>query len=237
MIQKAIRFIITLLVVSVSSVISIQAQGNELTREQLQDFTRISGTIFTIPGTETIGSPYLNDDYYSGYVMINPRTRSETLSLRYNIETNEVEYLKGDAVYILEGSEINGFVIKGEDANIEFKNGYRTDIKGVNTNTLMRVVYDGNVKLLVNYTAKLNEDLANYSSATKTNKYQTFKKYFLVTSGGNFHEINNPKEDILSVLSNKRDALERFIVNNDLNLDYEKDIRTLMLYYDEIMRM
>lgn len=237
MTQKTITFIITLLLVSVSLVSSLQAQGNELTREQLQDFTRVSGTIFTISGTETIGSPYLNDDFYKGYVMINPRTRSESLNLRYNIETNEVEYLKDGDVYVLKGSEISGFVIKGEDANIEFKNGYRTDIKGVNANTIMRVVYDGDVELLVNYTAKLNDDLAKYSSATKTNKYKTFKKYFLVTSDGNFHEVDNPREDILSVLSNKRDLLERFYVNNDLNLDYEKDIRTLLSYYDEISRM
>ena len=237
MIKKITLFITATLLISSMAITSSFSQGNELTREQLQDFTRVSGRIMTMPNTNTIGSPYLNEDFYRGYVMINPRTKSETLNLRYNIEENEVEYIKDGDVFILEGSEISGFVLIGEDKNIEFKNGFRTDVKGINMNTIMRSVFDGNVKLLVNYRSVLNEDLARYSSATKTNKYEVFKNYYLVTSGDIFHEVKDPKEDILKALSSKRETLERFINNNDLDLDYEKDIVTLLSYYEEISRM
>jgi hypothetical protein len=213
------------------------AQGNELTREQLQDFTRFNGAIFVKSSTSTIGSPYLNDDFYKGYVMLNERSRSETLNLRYNIETNEVEYLKDGDVYLLRGGEISGFIFTAEDGNIEFKNGFRPGIKDVNRNTLMRSVYDGNVKMLVHYKVRLQEDLAKYSSANTTNKYRTFKQYYLVTDDGEFHEIDKPTKDIFDVLSSQRSTLERFTENNDLNLDYEKDIITLLSYYDEISRM
>lgn len=235
MLKQTNIIIHTILLVLTFCISSAKSQNNELSREQLQDFTRISGTIFTKSGTNTIGSPYLNDDFFSGFVMLSERTRSEELNLRFNIEKNEVEYLKEGDIYVLSGSEIRGFTILAEDANITFKNGFNTkNIKGVNSNTIFRTVYEGNVKFVVNYKANLQEDIASYSSATKTNKYRVFKKYYLINSRGKFHEINSPKEDLLDLFSEKRESLESFIKNENLNLDYEKDIVALLNYYDKL---
>lgn len=234
MLKQAIIIIHTILLVLTFCISSAKSQNNELSREQLQDFTRISGTIFTKSGTNTIGSPYLNDDFFSGFVMLSERTRSEELNLRFNIEKNEVEYLKGGEIYVLNGSEIRGFTILAEDANITFKNGFNTTIKGVDSGTFLRTVYEGNVKFVVNYSANLQEDIASYSSATKTNKYRVFKKYYLINSEGKFREIKSPREDFLDLFSENRELLESFIKNENLNLDYEKDIVALIKYNDKL---
>lgn len=210
----------------------VYSQDTEVSREQLQNLTNLSRTLITKSATETIGSPYLSDDFIKGHIMLNENSRSETTGLRYNMETNQVEFLRDGEVFITEAKDIYGFKLYAEDARITFRNGYKTNTKGIDSNTLLRTVYKGDVKLLVHYKATLHEDIATYATATKKNKYNISKNYYLVTEDGEFHKIENPKSDILGILDKQKHKLEDFVNKNDLDLNYENDIIRLLKYYE-----
>lgn len=213
------------------------AQGNQITRQQLQDMTKVSGSLMTKSATETIGTPYLSDDFIQGHILMNEKARTESTGIRYNIEKNEVEFLRDKEIFIIDEENLSGFKLYGEGGDILFKNGYQTDIEKINSNTLLRVVYEGDVKLVVNYRANLLRDLSTYATATNKNMYNVYKNYYLVTENGKFHRVESPENDILKIFSDLKTELANFIEENSLELKHEDQIVRLLKFYEKISRI
>lgn len=211
---------------------TVFAQVNQITREQLQDMTKVSGSLMTKSVTETIGSPYLSEDFLQGHILMNEKARTESTGIRYNIEKNEVEFLSDEEIFIMDAKNLSGFKLYGEGDDIVFKNGYQTDVEKINLNTLLRVVYEGDVKLVVNYRVNLIKDITSYATATKTNRYNVYKNYYLVTEDGKFHRGESPENDILKVFSDHKTELAKFLEEYNLELNHENQIVRLIKFYE-----
>lgn len=228
---KIVLFSSLILVLTFQNVFS---QGTELKREQLQGFTNAYGTLFTKEATTTIGSPYLSNDFLNGRIMLNKRSQSEIAPLRYNMEINQLEFLRDEEIFVVDSKNIHGFKLINEQKNVVFRNGFKSNAKSINSNTLLRVVYDGKTKLVVHYKAKLIRDVATYGSATKENRYTVSKTYYLALKNKKLREINSFEKDLFKILKDHQRELEQYAQKNSLEFDKEKELIDFLKYYDEI---
>lgn len=182
--------------------------------------------------TETEGTPYFTIKWLKGKIIVKNSKKTRELPVRYNMANNTVEYKRKGKRFIVKASKIEGFIILTDKKNIVFKNGYSLENDGVNSSTLMRVVYGGSIKLLAHHEAELKEDLANYGSATKKNAYHKDIDYYLVVGNGSAIEIKLEKDDILDALEGKNATLIDFASKNNLDFADEKDVRRIIRYYD-----
>lgn len=207
------------------------AQNKELTKEEVSDLT--SSRITTKSSTETTGSAYLNDDFLKGKIMLANGKETAEMFIRYDMENDNVQFLRDKEIYATKSKKLDGFKIFADPHNILFKNGFSTDIKDINPNTLLRVAYDGKVKLLVQHKAILREDIASYGSATKKNKYDVYKYYFIVTKDGRFHQFEKT-DDFLKALPEHNNQIIEYASSNDLDFSNEQDLKKILQYYDTL---
>lgn len=209
-------------------------EDTDITTTELLEYLSDSGVVRTRTSRAVKGSPYFNTDWLKGHVMINEKATTETIYLRYNMENNTVEFTRDNKIYALSPNKIDGFIIYTQTQDIIFRNGFQTNDDDIKPSTLVRVVYDGNIKLLAHHTSSLKKNLATYGSATKRDEYVSDTDFYLVNSDGTFNEIRLRRRDILRTLSDKEDELKEFARANNLDYDEEPELIKILAHYDRI---
>lgn len=211
------------------------SQSKDITREEISEFGSFSGMVTTKNATEVTGSPYLTEKFLKGQILINKRTPTKTLYLRFNIHKNQVEFLRNGEIMVTDPKKIYGFrVIPKQGDPILFQKGFQIDDENVTKNSMLRVVRDGKVKFLAHHTSILNEDLASYGTATKKNKYQSFVDYFINTGNGTFEKTKISKKSILEILSDQKEKLVQFAAAEDLTFENEQDLIKILDEYEKL---
>lgn len=218
------------LILSLSFAASAQTDFN---KSDLQDVGELDDVLRTMKKTEVIGSPYLNPSFLKGEVLIRENVSTKPTYIRLNTEKNTVEFIRNEQIMQVDSKKIVGFRLYAEDGDLVFKNGFNTDVKGVNSDTFMRVLHDGKVKFLGHHKARLQEDLASYGDATQTDKYVKTLTYYIVMPNGDFEEVKLNKESILSVVPSKNEV-ETYANSNALMFDNEDDVAAILKGLDNI---
>lgn len=233
--KKLIILLLPFMVLSVypETVFSQQGQVKDIEREDLEDLGN-SEVMRTKQATETQGSPYLNPTFLRGEAIINGGATTQALYLRLDTEKNNVEILRNDEIQILDINKIEGFRIFTSEEDVLFKNGFKSDDHDIKRRTLLRVMYDGITKFVAHHHASLKEDLPSYGSATQKNAYVSFMNYYIITPDGTFNEVELNQDEILSVLSDQRQELQKIANNNDWSFDNENDVQELVAEYDKL---
>jgi hypothetical protein len=191
--------------------------------------------IITFRSTKYIGSPYLTK-FQQGYVTLKGNKKSELLLLRYNEWKNNVQFLRDKKIYMIPAKKLSGFIIKTTDGNMTFKNGFKTDQKHINQNTLLWVIYNGNIKLLAYFASTLQKNIVTYGTATKKNKFVNHTYYYLRTPNGTFHNVKLKKKDILHALPDHKKDVKSYAKKNHLGFKSKKDLQKILAYYDHIQK-
>jgi hypothetical protein len=214
--------------------VSVQAQPETMSREDLNGLSS-SKVIRVVSTTEYNGSPYLTPDWQKGHVMMNELAKSQVLMMRYNAHKNHVEYFEDDAVFMISPDRIAGFVIYTNDGDIVFKNGFESEEHDINRATLMRVIYDGSIKLLQHHKVLLKDGMQTYGSATNNKRFVEDNEYYFVDREGKFHEVKRLREkDILRLLDDKKDELKKYAKAQKLDFDKEDDLKILLKHYESL---
>jgi len=228
-----------LLVVLICNISAAQNQ-NQITKQDLRDITglnRNTKVFVTKSSTQTIGSPYLNPNFYKGHMIIKG-TKTKPTFIRYNIYNNEVEFLRNGDIFVTDAKKIDGFKFYTSNGGILFRSGFKNKKYNITPEQFLRIIYNNEVLLVSESSASLIEDLASYGNATKQNKYQAFEKYYLVTSGGEYKKINVSKFKIEGIESESQSELNtkinKFIQKNDLDVsDNNDDLIKLAKFYEK----
>lgn len=224
-------FFTSLLLVLFVSTTALSQQVKDIEREDLQDLGE-SEIMRTKQATETKGTPYLNTKFLKGEAIIKGGATTRPMYLRLNTETNTVEIVRNKKVQALNTKKIEGFRIFTSEDDILFKNGFNNDVKGIDKLTFLRIIYDGNTKLVAHHYSKLKEDLPSYGSATKQNAYVSFLNYYVVDNG-EFHKLKLNEDSIMEALSSHKDQLKTIAQQNELSLDNEDDVVMLLKKFDQ----
>lgn len=222
-----------LLLIQPGTAFSQNDQVKQIEREDLEELGT-ANVMRTMKATETQGTPYLNPKFLKGEAIINGGATTQTLYLRLNTETNTVEVARNDQVQALDTKKIEGFRIFTQEEDVLFRNGFNADVKDINRDTFLRIINNGNTKLVAHHKATLKENLASYGSATQQNKYVSFLNYYIVTPDGKFHKVKLNEKDILDVLSDKKSELQSIASSKELSFEDEDDVQTLLKEYNSM---
>lgn len=213
----------------------LYAQNGAVMRNELRNISRAMNNagIITLNATKYIGTPYFNK-WQQGYVIIKGNKKSRPVMLRYNMWKNNVQFIKNKKIYIIPAKKMLGFVLKTNHGKLIFKNGFQTDKDDINQNTLLQVIYNGNVKLLAQHTSSLLRNISTYGTAVTKNKFDNDTHYYLQTSDKTFHKVKLNKDDILKALPNSNKKIVDYANNNNLSFDNKADLKKILSHYDRI---
>lgn len=220
------------LILSVS--IPTQAQDKAIFDVDQLGKNAIENVLYTFQTEKIKGSPYMNDHWVQGHVIIDENTKSGTVYLRFNSYQNQVEFARDEQAFAINSSRIDGFVMYASDGQINFRNGFKSEEHDIDPSTLLRVVQDGKVDFLCHHKTKLKEEVPAYGSATKKNEFKSDRDYYIVDSSGTFHKIKKLKEKhVLKALGDKKKELRQFAESNNLDFSEESDIARIVAYYNK----
>lgn len=230
------KYLFSIILIGAIYILPAFAQGTaDLTTEEWREF--LSGDVVrTKTAVRTKGSPYLGPDWSKGHVLLNKRAKSETLFLRYNMEKNEVEFLRDEKIYVMDSKKISGFTILTRDGQINFRNNFNIKSDEINKTTLLRVVYGGPTKLLAHHSASLKEDLAAYGMASQLNEYVRGVDYYILSGTDHtFHEVALKRTAIIKLFNDKKTEVDEYARNKGLNFEEEPDLVKIISHYDQLV--
>lgn len=199
----------------------------------LQDWARQPRVLADRPNVDIEGSPFYNEEWITGHVQINEETRSGPVKLRYSSYTNEVLFRENGKVMALPPNALTGFTLIDGDRRIEFRNGFQSNRHDVSSDRLMRIIHDGDVKLIAKEYTYLHKDKDPFTGRME---YDFLPKtdFFLITADGTYHKVDLKEKDILKALGNHKEQLRQYAEANDFDFDDESDLSRLLARYEEI---
>lgn len=228
----SILFVLTFVLFSISNAQTSSFNDGEL--NQISE-SLSSNFIISKQSRDIKGDPYLNPDFTSGNIILRDNVKTDTLPLRFNTEKNIVEFMKDKNYYGVQRNKINGFTLFGNPSDITFKNGFKSDDNDISRTTLLRVIYDGYVKLLAHHKTELKENIASYGSANQKDEYVDNVNFYIVEASGAFSEVKLKRKDIVGALGKDlRNKLSNYADENNLNFDREADLVQILKYHDKL---
>lgn len=170
------------------------------------------------------GSPYLDDEWIDGTVKLQDGSE-HTMPLKFDLVKN-YPCFRGD------NGETLKFLAKVTQFSISnnlFENGY-PKIGNLNPNSYYQLLIDGKVQLL-KYIGKEISIEKDYSSANSIKQFDEVIDYYLYKND-KMYDIRDRKS-IISALGSTSAGVEKYINDNKLNLKKEKDLITLVNYYNK----
>ena len=231
-------FILT--VFSLSFVFAATAQDSNFTDAELMEMSQAldnsSGDYYLNSQSRDVkGDPYFNSDWLKGKVQITDKAATEELLIRLNIADNILEFTRGEKVYLMNSGKIKGFTFYAQPENIIFKNGFKSEDYDIKPSTFVRVMYNGDVKMIAHHSCTLKKNLPTYGSANIKDEYVDDTEYFIIDESGNYHDIKLKKRHILKTLErNLRDRVEDFADQQNLDFGEEQDLDDILAYYDQL---
>lgn len=229
-----------LTIFSLSFVFTATAQDSNFTDAELMEMSQAldntSGDYYLNSQSRDVkGDPYFNNDWLKGKVQITDNAVTEDLLLRLNIADNILEFTRGEKVYLMNSGKIKGFTFYAQPENIVFKNGFKSDDHDIKPSTLVRVMYNGDVKMIAHHSCALKKNLPTYGSANIKDEYVDDIDYFIIDESGKYHDVKLKKRHILRTLEkNLRGQVENFADQQNLDFGEEKDLDDILAHYEQL---
>ena len=204
----------------------------EVTAESLTDLTEGRTLIRAIRELETIASPYLFEDFRSGYVTLENKVNSETLMMNYNIHKERVEFIQGSFALSIKSGRLSGFEFTDEETRYLFRNGY--EARRLTPDDFVRVLAEGPVTALLKYDVSFQQDVPTYGVATQQDRYTRSYRLFL-KNNGEIERIRRLNErSILRAVDPFRDEMHSYIRQEQLDLSSSDDLQRFFQYYNTL---
>jgi|GEM_PF-443680 hypothetical protein len=186
------------------------------------------------------GTPFYNEDWKPGIVLINNDLKSGEVMLKYNPYQNLVFFKekKAENVLALNNEFVTGFILNKDSGKAFFKNGFNAKDNDINRYTFFRVLHDGSVKLLVHHRTYVRKSQTNaFASGTISNEFRHKEDYYIQPAEGkNLQEISLKKKDLFDHIDEKyHNQLENYADKNDLDFDEEKGMSNILGYYEQLI--
>jgi len=224
--SKVLLLLTTLLTFSIS---------NAQTVLSLSDFSREVGLIHQREAGQRApdinGTPYLNDEFELGAVIVSDQLIYNGIPLRYNIFNDQIEFKSNkDLVLALDKAETY------KEIQIEKKRFvYASATKGkLEVSGFFEILEEGQVCLLKKYDMALTapQPPGGFKDAVPASYDLRPANYFLKIGDSNLG-FSNEKE-LTALLQDHQKELESYIKNNKLKVRKEEDLLQMIKYYNSL---
>ncbi|WP_074408049.1 hypothetical protein [Aquimarina megaterium] len=174
------------------------------------------------------GSKYHEEEYMIAEVYLDNK-KIHKCAVRYDAYSDEIEVAANDKKYVLSKGEGIKTILK----DYEYQ---RLDQKG---NTGYFIIFNKNkeTSLVLKAKKKIKEAVepksgfGNYVPPSFIKDY----KYFIKNRAGDLTRIKLKKKDVLGVLKDKKEELEKFAASKKLKFKKESDLVKIINYYNTLL--
>lgn len=176
------------------------------------------------------GSAYLNEQFINGVVALTNGTNYTDIPLRYNAYNEEIEFSdnNGNRFNINNPENIREVTI-GESKFIY------TDckLKKENKKIFAEVLAEGKISLLKHYRIKyLPAKEAESYKAPQPPRFVIAPSEYMIRKSDGYTQIFRNKNELLMLLSDKKEVISVLIKQQKLSINDEKDLATIIGYYN-----
>lgn len=183
------------------------------------------------------GTPYNTPFYLNGNVYKDGQLLATNVALRYNCIADEMEIKES----LTTDDEKAKVLTKSEDIYVKIRNDIFVFVAyqgGIENGGYFRVAHEGRQmdlyqKIEKNFSAerKSTNSLVRSSPAN----FKDVSTYYIVTKTGKFYQLPKSKSRKLHVFSDYKDAVKKYVKENDLDLDKEQDLIKVLRYYEDAL--
>ena len=194
-----------------------------------------NGRAFVNPLIDIEGSPFFIDQWKYATVKHNDSTSYPNVPVKLNLYSEKGHFLSGKN----ELTFIPGFVKEfifidssiGKMKSYTFRNGFPA-INKQNENSYYLVLCDGKFKYIEYMYRKVDESKNPISGEIKKELVSYEEYYFF--NAGSLTLIKRNKGFLLDQMSDKKDAIEKFIVDNKISCKDPDKIKLVVDYYNSL---
>lgn len=213
---------------------NLNVQTNE--RAQVNDLENIVrswslNNLIELKAEDIEGSAYLNDEFIIGTVTLNTGVKYSNIPLRYNVYNDEIEFRSNSGkLFNIHNPESIKELTIGDSKFIY------TDciLHKRNEKLFVEVILESNISLLKRYKMKLNppKEAETHKPAQSYSLVKIPSEFLIRKSDGTARLFKNKKE-LLTLLSDKSDKIDKLIKQQKLSANNEQDLKTIVKYYNE----
>ena len=193
------------------------------------------GDVIVLNG-ETVGTPYLFDEFKMGSIYFNDDEIISSVALKYNAY-NDVFLAKPSLSS--PDSEAQG-VSKKNNLKIRLENQFFLALPNTENSYELQyyeVLSNGKKAILLKKTDKIYKERVAATTSLTRDIPAAFKdkiSYYLVDSKGDFHEISTSKKKLLALFGDKKKQMTECVKKNNLNVKKEEDLIRLFRFYETL---
>jgi hypothetical protein len=196
-----------------------------------------NGKPFANPPMDIAGTPFLQEEWRPGSVIISSNKRYDSVKLRFNLVTQEFHFMNKDN---LEIALFKGYVksVRFYDAipgitstNPEFQAGF-PPIDQQDEGSFYQVVCKGKMTLLKSLRKVISQEKNGFSGEIKK-EYVSYEDYYTWNSG-KIERVKKDKSAALDLLADQKGKIDDFVSVNHLKMKSIDDIRKVIDYYNSL---
>jgi len=178
------------------------------------------------------GSPYLNDKLIKGWVKFNTGD-STAYFLRYNVYTDEMEYLQGQNLYTVKNMQRLAYVLLAD-----YKFVYREYfIKGRQHRGYLALLVTGQCRLYKRYRmgfVKAKTPESSYDKATPAQFKVKPPQWYVACGSGNISYFGADNASLKELAGDQYAQLKNYMKEQRLKFKNEADLKALFVYYNSL---
>jgi len=205
---------------------------------------QVTSSLFYIVGGEPVstakyvrvveGSPYFNESWMKGKVVMNRGARYDSILLRLDLLENALHYLAKDRQEMIATSPVKSIILSDSVSGKEypFVNSLFLQATGTIQPGWYQLLATGQVALFKRFVKTISENKP-YGSATVEQIITTSVHYFVMVNSV-FIAIKKFKE-LPDLLKDKKNELKAYITSKNLSGKSDADYLALISYYNGLV--
>lgn len=176
------------------------------------------------------GSAYMDEQFINGVVTLNTGAKYSSIPLRYNVFNDLIEFRNNSGkVFNINNPEAISELTIG-DSKFIYTN---CKLHKINEKLFVEVISEGNISLLKRHRMKLQPaKQAETHRPAQPLKLVKMPSEYLIKKGSGEAQIFKNKKELLMLLSDKKEEISELINQQKLSLNDEKDLATIVGYYN-----
>jgi hypothetical protein len=180
------------------------------------------------------GSPNVYEDFVPGIIYFSKKVKSGTQMMNYNCFTNTV-FLENGAETVQISSKVIDYLEFKPDENTSqiFRQVFMEDQQ---MSQFLQILYnEKSILYKRHYRDFMEADYSGaFSSEQRYDEYKNRYDYYISLNGSDLQLFKPKKKQILEIMENKSDDIEKFMKSSKIDLKSEIDLANLVKYYDSL---
>jgi len=177
------------------------------------------------------GTPYLNEEFSPGMIITIEGKTYDTIPLRYNAYTDDLEFQKGEDTYNIDPKTI---VRRAEFGGAVF-GCMKYDSFGKTQNGLFEILTEGKAILLIKYTIRfLEKEKVQAFVDPKPARFEASKKEYYISFDDAVAKLITNKKNLLELFVDRKDEMESYISKNKLSIREDDDLTKIIAHFNSL---